>query len=311
MPWFSALWANLRLSIYRLLSAPHPVQHHVRLFRFGLPFVLKTTRRIQSTEADALRYLNTQFQGTHRLPIPRVYDSLVVDHCTYTLMSRIPGDNLLSVCEDMTRPEMDMICSEIEDVMRRVWTLKQPAHFAGKFCISASGHGILASYTRHSSLIGPFRSKTDYYLFVTGMWNDVDDFLATLTPLSPYGDPRAVYDADSLVFSHTDLRMHNVMVKNGHLTGIVDWELSAWLPMERQWSTLKFDGPFSRGYWHNYWKEMDVTPATANAHNLTRIAWNTIHTRLRLALKKATDSPSCALAVAQGTNPARSTLRPL
>ncbi|KAF8078131.1 kinase-like domain-containing protein, partial [Lyophyllum atratum] len=200
------------------------------LFRFGLPFVLKATHRIQSTEADALSYLNTQFQGPHRLPIPRLYDSLVTDNCTYTLMSRIPGDTLLSVHRDMTDAELDVICHEVEDVMRRVWSLQQPAHFERRVCISASGHGILTVESHYESLAGPYRSSTEYYHINTGVWKDVDHFLTTVTPLSPYGDPRDVFEADPLVFTHTDLRMYNVMVKDGHLTGIIDWELSAWLP---------------------------------------------------------------------------------
>ncbi|GLB45692.1 hypothetical protein LshimejAT787_2600250 [Lyophyllum shimeji] len=97
----------------------------------------------------------------------------------------------------MTRPEMDVLCTEVEAAMRRVWTLKQSAHLAGKVCISASGRSILTRANQYSALPGPYRSTAQYHCFATGLWDDVDDFLTTITALSPHGDPQAVRDADA------------------------------------------------------------------------------------------------------------------
>jgi thiamine kinase-like enzyme len=33
-----------------------------------------------------------------------------------------------------------------------------------------------------------------------------------------------------IVFSHGDLQSHNVLVHDGHVSGILDWEAAAWMP---------------------------------------------------------------------------------
>ncbi|KAF9022091.1 hypothetical protein BDZ89DRAFT_1070932 [Hymenopellis radicata] len=56
----STLMRRTHLWIYRLLSVESEwAPHRVRIFRFGLRFVLKLSDRTKSTEADALRYLNS------------------------------------------------------------------------------------------------------------------------------------------------------------------------------------------------------------------------------------------------------------
>lgn len=33
-----------------------------------------------------------------------------------------------------------------------------------------------------------------------------------------------------IVFTHGDLHLHNVIVKDGHVSGIIDWECAGWMP---------------------------------------------------------------------------------
>ncbi|KAK0192078.1 hypothetical protein F5146DRAFT_489341 [Armillaria mellea] len=40
-----------------------------------------------------------------------------------------------------------------------------------------------------------------------------------------------------IVYTHSDLAQHNIMVDNGEVTGIVDWECSGWYPTH--WEYLK------------------------------------------------------------------------
>ncbi|KAF9472836.1 hypothetical protein BDN70DRAFT_968104 [Pholiota conissans] len=203
-------------------------QDSIRIFRFNLPFILKTTHRLQSTEADALRYLNSQFQGTHnnnRLPIPRLYDSFSLDSSTYSLISKIPE-------------------RAIETVMRRVWALPQPVELKGQVMASASGGGMVTPFNMYEGLCGPYPTRAAFYAsftrYVTGY-----DLVQALSPEDR--DVRCILDADAMVFAHTDLRMQNVLLTPDlHLSGIIDWE---GLPMERQWFFL-------------YWIEMDRAKET-------------------------------------------------
>lgn len=76
-------------------------------------------------------------------------------------------------------------------------------------------------------------------------------------------DNRQNYDADtvkvkgisaiphSVVFTHGDLYRHNILVHDGRLSGIIDWECAGWLP--------------------EYW---DYTTMTVRAYSITT-DWNT------------------------------------
>ncbi|THU95930.1 hypothetical protein K435DRAFT_665366, partial [Dendrothele bispora CBS 962.96] len=69
------------------------------------------------------------------------------------------------------------------------------------------------------------------------MREEVDD--ATLTTMT----------ADSIRYVHPDLRMYNIIVRDGHLPGIIDWEDSSWYPYSWQvdamrWSRFGCNGLF-------------------------------------------------------------------
>ena len=66
---FFLLLPRLRLCIYRRLSLASDWSNNTRIFCTGIPLVLKASDGTKSTEADALRFLNTHLQG-ERLPIP-------------------------------------------------------------------------------------------------------------------------------------------------------------------------------------------------------------------------------------------------
>ncbi|KAF8899680.1 kinase-like domain-containing protein, partial [Mucidula mucida] len=229
-----------RLWIYHLLSVESGWgHHHVRIFRFGLPFVLKLSDRTESTEADALHYLNSQFRGSNRLPIPQVYDSFSLGSCTYTLMSKLPGEMLMKVAGEQTSPFTEEffcgICSEIEAVMRRVWSLPQPPHLKGQVMISASGDGLLVMY--EDFLQRPFPSRLSYYAEATRFY-DEETMLQTMS--KKFGDVKTIFEADRLVFTHSDLTLPNILVtKDMRLAGIIDWEDAGWCPMEHQWRRLR------------------------------------------------------------------------
>ena len=53
--------------------------------------------------------------------------------------------------------------------------------------------------------------------------------------------------ADAIVFVHADLWSHNILVKDGRLSGIIDWENSGWLPRHWQLHVMRRSCPSTRG----------------------------------------------------------------
>jgi thiamine kinase-like enzyme len=51
-----------------------------------------------------------------------------------------------------------------------------------------------------------------------------------------------------IVFTHGDLQLRNIMVKDGNVSGIIDWELSGWYP--EYW---EFSKALYLWKWQNDW----------------------------------------------------------
>ncbi|KAF8900604.1 hypothetical protein CPB85DRAFT_1325257 [Mucidula mucida] len=227
---FSLLWASLKLAFYTLITTEreHEAFHKVRLFRFGIPFVMKKTLRTESTEADALRFLN---KARPNLPIPRLLDSFVVRDATYTVMTKLPGETLL---------EQPLPATQLP-----LWEIRQPACFEGRVMCSASGHGLPNPMTLHSNLAATFPSTLHCYALMT--FKSFDQFLADTDPVvleRLAGDP--------VTWVHTDLRLQNILVKDGHLR-------SGWLP--RHWQLHMFRNAYMHGVtfdWWAFWKERKI-----------------------------------------------------
>ena len=52
----------------------------------------------------------------------------------------------------------------------------------------------------------------------------------------------------NIVFTHADFRPTNVIVKDGHVAGIIDWEMAGWYP--EHW---EFVNVFYVWRWQNDW----------------------------------------------------------
>ena len=128
---------------------------------FCIPLVLKCSIGTISTEADALRFLNSC--GID-LPIPRIFDSFVLDGNTHTVMTRIDGEIMLIHKQDtMSDEHLRLIVEDLFTVLRSLWTLRQPEQDAGKVMLSASGHGMPSPVQFFYYLEGPFDNILECY----------------------------------------------------------------------------------------------------------------------------------------------------
>ncbi|KAF9242019.1 kinase-like domain-containing protein [Melanogaster broomeanus] len=211
-------------------------------FRFGIPLVLKKTCRTTSTEADALRYMN---QVAPHLPIPKLIHSFELDGAMYTLMTRLPGRRFLDMRLDISARDVeDNTIQEIMVLLRQLWTLSQPSEIRGKVMISASGHGLPHPRIFHEGIGGPYDSTLECYdSMVLGNVSDL---------------PPRITEAlanDPVVWVHTDLRMQNILIDDkGHVTGVVDWEDSGWLPKHWQLHMLRRPQLGCMGPWVELWR---------------------------------------------------------
>ncbi|KIK03880.1 hypothetical protein K443DRAFT_5039 [Laccaria amethystina LaAM-08-1] len=226
---------KLRLFVYFTLTYPTN-SHRIRAFRFGIPLVMKSENRLFSTETDALRFLNASGLD---LPIPSLLDSIAIDGKTYTIMSPIPG-SLLHEIDQISEPDLRAIVNDVRTVLDRLWRLKQSPSDAGKVMLSASGHGLPDPLTFFDTYWGPCASVLDCYFSMSSNlsidsdnpWTE-EEFVAT------HGDAIGAVSADRIAWVHRDLRWQNILVRDGRLSGIIDWKNSGWFPRHWQLHALR------------------------------------------------------------------------
>ncbi|KAF9065203.1 kinase-like domain-containing protein [Rhodocollybia butyracea] len=232
---------QLKLRFYLLFTHPvKPLEPKIYRFRFGIPLILKRGRLL-SSEADALGFLN---RAAPHLPIPKLIDSFQTDDATYTVTTWLPGSPLLD-WNDFSEEDMVVIAQDILDVLSQLWRIPQPTSLSGKVMTSASGHGLPHPATFNEKIGGPYDSTLHCY---RGLVNGDLDVLATTCP----DTVNAVLE-DRIVWVHTDLRMQNILICNGRVSGIVDWEDSGWLPRHWQLHILRTPQQGCQGPWVRYW----------------------------------------------------------
>ncbi|EPQ53784.1 kinase-like protein [Gloeophyllum trabeum ATCC 11539] len=219
--------------------------HNIRTFRFNIPWIVKITERTTSTEAHALRYLHST--GID-IPIPRLVFSCVHRGTTYTVMTRIPGTRMWDT--KLPVDAVEAIADEVSVVLSKLQTLRQSPAEAGKVKMSASGHDLPDATHFFEARTGPYSSVLELVVH-SGSYRDEEEMRSDLDPAII-----EVMTADPIRYVHPDLRTYNIMVHDGHLSGIIDWEDSGWYPSSWQVHTMRFARSGCNGPWLQYWRSL-------------------------------------------------------
>jgi len=140
---------------------------------------------------------------------------------SYLLTSQIPGLRLGVCIDTLSDREVDALISELQKCLaelRAIPKLVAPRYAitnaVGKACYDYRINAGLEYDEDRGDFVGPFL--------------DEEEFNKTLqTPALP---DVSHHSGHKIVFTHGDLNMRNVIVHDGRLSGIVDWENSGWYP---------------------------------------------------------------------------------
>ncbi|KAI0922559.1 hypothetical protein AcV5_009498 [Taiwanofungus camphoratus] len=201
---------------------------------FPLPFntLLKWTEGTR--EEEALAMVSARAIG---LPVPRMlsYGDHGPGEDGSILMTRVPGQTLNTVLYTLSAAQRETISAELDGLLRRMRMFANPA---GTRVSTVDGGAIRSPRVPHL-LVAPCA--------------DVRVFLETLlSPANPYfwrgnekryeehlANYRRLHEHSyAVVFTHGDLRDHNIMVDGGHVTGIIDWECAGWYPEYWEYTTM-------------------------------------------------------------------------
>ncbi|KAM5347379.1 hypothetical protein ACJ41O_010384 [Fusarium nematophilum] len=170
-----------------------------------------------ANEYGALQLLRRQ---TH-IPVPRPLDLVSSSQESYLLTSTLAGIRLGTCIDTLSDAEVKILVQDLQNCLGELRAI--PKAVAPKFAITnVLGHAC-HDYRINAALdydedqgdfVGPIASEEDF-----------SEILRT-DPLPGVSH----HSGHRIVFTHADLNMRNVLVHNGRLSGIVDWENSGWYP---------------------------------------------------------------------------------
>ncbi|CEJ53688.1 Putative Function: aphA-6 of A. baumannii phosphorylates [Penicillium brasilianum] len=164
---------------------------------------------------------NIQFvQEQTSIPVPAIVESWEEDIHTLILMRRIPGEPLSEAWPKLSADEKDRIAKQTAEYLQQLRALQSDK------IQSLGGHPFFSnllfkdkdSETPH----GPLASDDD-------LWNDMEHGLQETIPEATRIRLRhCMPSATPYTFTHGDLTNVNIIVENGSLAGIIDWEMSGY-----------------------------------------------------------------------------------
>ncbi|KAB8221150.1 kinase-like domain-containing protein [Aspergillus novoparasiticus] len=201
---------------------------HVKLFygvsnrgvwSLGTNLILKE----RSIEPPNFESLNIRFLTERTsIPIPKVFGEWQEDNGTcFLLTKRIQGSALSEAWPTMSETDKERVAKQTAEYVTQLRELQsnQLASLGGQQLYSAfrfpNGYGIGR---------GPFSSDDELWAEMSSSLSNVlEEIRSQLRQRMPSAAP--------YTFTHGDLTNVNIVVHNGNLSGILDWESSGYFPV--------------------------------------------------------------------------------
>ncbi|KAF2677762.1 hypothetical protein K458DRAFT_349534 [Lentithecium fluviatile CBS 122367] len=222
-----------------------PFDNQIAALPFGL--VLKWSDGTRLEEVAA-----TLIARSAGFPVPKIVsygEHPDAPHAPVSiLMTRIPGKDLgdPGLYEGMTDDERESIFAELQCILQ---IMRKWFHPWGKEQICSVLGTAVRSVRIPSHAVEPCESESEFndHLFSSisshsfetrEMFEETVEIAARLRKMR-----------HPIVFTHGDLKHHNIMVLDGHISGFLDWESAGWYPDYWEFTTPLRFGP--RDFWWN------------------------------------------------------------
>ncbi|OAX78622.1 hypothetical protein ACJ72_07068 [Emergomyces africanus] len=185
-----------------------------KVVRLGKDRVVKSAPDLRIQEADTLRFI----AANTTIPVPKVHDVHWKDgKVAAIVMDYMPGQQLDKAWANMNHDQKLSVTRELHGYVSQLRNLK------GDY-IGGLNHGkaIIGKYVTIEC--GPFNSEKLFNEFL------VSDISPKAPEMLLHYARHALDDNHEIVFTHSDLAPRNILVNEGRITAILDWELAGWYP---------------------------------------------------------------------------------
>ncbi|KAM0273512.1 hypothetical protein ACHAQH_008308 [Verticillium albo-atrum] len=178
--------------------------------------VVKLAPDLDMAEVDNLGFIHSHTT----IPVPKILNAYEKEGYRYIVMEFLEGEKLDSAWPKLSVEDRESICSELHEYLCQMRDILAPQDLIG----SVSGGPAVDRRSLGAVKGGPFACEDDF-----NKWQI--EQLRDNTPLLNQDMYAAMHRTDHrIVFSHGDLGFHNIMVRGGHITAILDWEYAGWYP---------------------------------------------------------------------------------
>lgn len=178
---------------------------------FGL--VIKDCLRSYENEVNALRLVARHTS----VPAPRIVDTGVYGNKKYLVMSRLPGQMLGDVLHLMSYAERDRFADKLGECVAQIRQIPNSTPYL--LCDTLGGP--LSDHRIPNTCGGPFNTEEDFNDHLTShMGCTAAVFFSGQHPPQNH----------SIYFTHSDFDRTNLLVDQGQLSGIIDWESAGYKP---------------------------------------------------------------------------------
>ncbi|CRG91092.1 hypothetical protein PISL3812_08140 [Talaromyces islandicus] len=209
--------------------------------------IVKTGFRVHLTEGATLKYLaeNTT------IPVPRVYCSFLHRNRAYIVMERVQGQELPTILKTISKESLEGVFSQLRKIFRELRALPPPPGTGVESCIGGSLYD--SRIPRGNPRFGPFKTIQDFHFWLRQDLKPED--LQDREKDQDWYDLQDMMDRQDEswpppVFTHGDLNPFNIIVCEGNVAGIIDWEFSGWYPHYWEYTSAWF-GNVTRTGWQS------------------------------------------------------------
>ncbi|KAI3325029.1 kinase-like domain-containing protein [Xylariaceae sp. AK1471] len=213
-----------------------------QVWKYDDHIVIKRIEPASSAEVAAMRLVHEKTS----IPVPQVlkFVSRPDDDMAIIFMEYIDGEPLDQAWESCTDTEKQNIVAQLRGYLEELRQVK--GEFIGSVDRSVCNDQLFAN---RENEYGPYEDEDE---FRAGMAKSLRacDANPAFTEVV-IGFVEAMPKHDSIVLTHGDLVPRNVLVKEGNVVGIVDWEMAGFYPV--YWEYVK--GHFFADYEHPWMEE--------------------------------------------------------
>ncbi|WPB05444.1 uncharacterized protein RHO25_010096 [Cercospora beticola] len=193
---------------------------HSRAFRLNHNIVIKTGSKARLLEAETMKLLASQTS----IPVPRVYDSYIQpDGCGVLIMEHIEGQTLSQAWPHYDQAQKQSITAQLKHYLDELRSITSTT--------------ISGSIDKTEPCLDEFFAHDDLQY---GPYNDPSAFIEGLVhTLRQRGDnswtqmvARLLRSmrSEKIVLTHNNLTPSNIIVRDGMVVGILDWEMCGFYP---------------------------------------------------------------------------------